>query len=400
MADGGVLMRFIWIAVSLIMLAMLASCGGATGTTEKKGSGPAPAGGEALIGANLELSGESAPWGEDSRNGIILATEEINARPEQKIKLKFVFEDNKSEPAGSKNAMKKLVTQDNVLAVIGAVGSNRTIAASDVAMEEKVPLMTHASTNVTITKKGEYVSRICFHDDFQGSVMAKFARNSLKAQTAVIMVSKGNAYSEGLSASFRKTFTDGGGKILEELAYQKGTQDFKTHVTTLKNLNPNVVWLPGYFNEAGLIVKQAREAGFQVPFLGGDGWDDKELFRLAGPAIKGNFVCNHFDPGDPDPTVQQFVEKYSNRFKKKDGEKNIPGAMAALGYDAAYAMADAVSRAKELKPPAVKDAINTIKGVKGVCGVINMGPDREVIKSAVVLETSETEFKYKETIKP
>lgn len=381
-----------------LSLAILAGCGG--GGTPPAGSGSAAISGgggggkEAVIGCNLELSGESAPWGQDSKNGVILALEEVNAKPEQKVKLKAVYEDNKSEPGASKNAMKKLITQDNVLAVIGAVGSNRTIAAADVAMEEKVPLMTHASTNVTITKKGDYVSRICFHDDFQGAVMAKFARTSLKAETAVIMVSKGNAYSEGLTVSFRKVFTEMGGKILEELAYQKGVQDFKTHVTTLKQLNPNVVWVPGYFNEVGLIIKQAREAGFQAPFLGGDGWDDRELFKLAGPAIKCNFICNHFDPGDPDPVVQEFVKKYKAKFN------SVPGAMAALGYDALYAMADAANRAKELKPEAMKDAINSIKGVKGVCGTINMGPDREVIKNAVVLETGETDFKYKETIKP
>jgi branched-chain amino acid transport system substrate-binding protein len=382
--------------LSLFLILFLAACGSPNGGAGKPGSG-SPGGGEgktALIGANLELSGKSAPWGQDSKNGILMALEEVNAKPEQKVKLKVVFEDNKSEPGASKNAMKKLVTQDGVLAVIGAVGSNRTIAAADVAMEEKVPIVTHASTNVTITKKGEYVSRICFDDDFQGSVMAKFAFNSLKADTAVIMVSKGNAYSEGLSVSFRKTFTELGGKIVDELAYQEGVQDFKTHVTTLKNKNPKVVWVPGYFNEVGLIVKQAREAGFQAPFLGGDGWDDKTLFRLGGPAIKGNYVCNHFDPGDPDPVVQEFVKKYKAKYKE------VPGAMAALGYDALLAMADSANRAKELKPEAMKDAINSMKGVKGVCGIINMGPDREVVKNAVVLETSETEFKYKETIKP
>jgi len=387
--------RALFAIVSLVSLMALVGCGG--GTPPSSGSsGSTPAGGvkEALIGANLELSGESAPWGQDSRNGILLALEEINAKADQTVKLKVVFEDNKSEPSASKNAMKKLVTQDGVLAVIGSVGSNRTIAASDVAMEEKVPILTHASTNVTITKKGDYVFRLCYHDDFQGSLMAKFARESLKAKTAVMMVSKGNAYSEGLCASFQKTFTEMGGKIVDELAYQKGTQDFKTHVTTLKQRNADVVWLPGYFNEVGLIVKQAREGGFQAPFLGGDGWDDKELFNLAGPPIKGNYICNHFDPADPNPLVQDFVKRYEAKFK------SVPGAMAALGYDAAYVMADAVKRAKELKPTAIRDALAATKGLKGVCGEVNMGADREVVKPAVVLETGEKGFKYKETINP
>jgi branched-chain amino acid transport system substrate-binding protein len=374
-------------------VALLPGCGGGPAQPGgTPGAGAVPK--EALIGANLELSGESASWGDDSRRGITLALEEINARSDQKTKLRVVYEDNKSEPGASKAAMKKLIAQDGVLAVIGAVGSNRTIAAADVAMEEKVPLMTHASTNVTITKKGEYVSRICFHDNFQGPVMAKFTRNTLKAQTAVLIVAKGNAYSEGLCASFQKAFADQGGKVLDELAYMKGSQDFRTLVTTLKERNPDVVWLPSYFNEVGLIVRQAREAGFQAPFLGTDGWDDPELFRLGGPAIKGNYVANHFDPGDPDPVVQEFVKKFKERFKA------APGAMAALGYDATYAVADAIRRAPTLTPAAIKDAINTIKDLKGVTGAITIGPDREVTKNVVVLETGETAFKYRETIKP
>jgi branched-chain amino acid transport system substrate-binding protein len=185
-----------------------------------------------------------------------------------------------------------------------------------------------------------------------------------------------------------------GGKIVEELAYQKGTKDFNTHVTTLKQLNPQIVWLPGYFNEVGLIVKQAREAGFQAPFLGGDGWDDKVLFQLAGTAIKGNYICNHFDPGDPNPVVQEFVKKYQQKYNK------TPGAMAALGYDALLAMADAANRAQPVDAEGMKNAINTLKGIQGVCGAINMGADRNTIKDALILETEETKFKLVEKMRP
>lgn len=374
----------------LILAAMILSgCGG----------GPAPAGNagaspEALIGANLEMSGESAEWGVNSKRGIELARDEINAKPERKIKLKFVFEDNNSDPGKSRDAMKKLVIQDHVLAVIGSVGSNRTSAAGDVAKEEKVPLMTHASTNVTLTQNNEYVSRICYNDDFQGAVMARFALKSLKFDSAVMLEAKGNTYSEGLCRSFKKVFTDEGGKIVETLAYQAGMQDFKTLIAQLKQLNPPVVWLPGYYGEVALIIKQAREAGFQAPFLGADGWESTKLFTVCGPSIKGNYMSNHFAPEGDSPRVKQFVKAYKERFGA------LPDAMAALAYDAAYAMADAVSRAKELKPEALKDAINTLKGVEGVCGTINMGPDREVIKDVVVLTTGESSFIYKETIKP
>jgi branched-chain amino acid transport system substrate-binding protein len=374
------------LTVSAAML-LLASCGnGGGGKIEESGK-------TALIGANLEMTGEQATWGRQSKNGMELALEEINARPGQTIKLKMVVEDNKSSPSDSSDAMKRLINQHRVIAVIGAVSSNLTLAAADVAREEKVPLMTHAATAVSITQKGPFVSRICFNDDFQGMVMARFALGSLKAKSAVILVSQGNAYSEGLSKSFRAVFTEGGGKIIDELAYKKGDNDFSTHITTLRKLNPDLVWLPGYHNEVGLILKQAREAGFQAPFLGGDGWDSPELFKLAGPAVKGNYVCNHFDPGDPDPVVREFVQKYEKKF----GEK--PGAMSAVGYDAMFAMADAVSRSKDFKPSSMKDAINAISGLKGVCGTITLNADRETTKNAVVLETVEDGFKYRETIK-
>jgi len=364
-------------------LAFLPGCGGGAGKTE------------AVIGANLELSGKSGEWGEDSKRGIEMALDEINAQPNRKIKIRCIFEDNKSEPGASKNAMKKLCTQDGVLAVIGSVGSNKTFAAADVAREEGVPLMTHASTNVDITKKGgEYVSRICFNDDFQGAVMARFAWRSLKAKTAVIVKATGNTYSEGLCTSFNRIYTQEGGKVVGELAYQEGSKDFKTLITQIKELNPAAIWVPGYHNEVALIIKQAREDGLQAPFLGADGWDNPELFTLCGPAIKGNFLANHFDPGDPNPKVQDFVKRFKERYHLE------PTAMGALAYDAAYAVADSIDRAKELTPVAVKDAINTIKNLSGVCGTITMGPDREVTKDAVVLETEETKFKYKETIHP
>jgi len=357
------------------------------------GCGESGGANQALIGANLELTGSEASWGKDSQQGIELARDEINARPDQKIKLKFIFEDDKSDPGASKDAMKKLVTQDGVLAVIGAVGSSRTIPAADVATDEKVPLMTHAATNVTIVKRSEYVSRICFNDDVQGGAMAHFARATLKADSAVMIVGNGDPYSEGLCASFKRVFEAQGGKITEQLAYQKGAQDFKTQITSLKQLNPPVVWVPGYFNQVGPLIRQAREAGFQAPFLGADGWDDPQLFTLAGPAIKGNYFSNHFNPYGTDATTVGFVKKFEARFGTR------PGAMAALAYDAAYAMADAVNRAKELKPEAIKNAINTIKDLKGVCGTITMGPDREVTKDVLILETGEDKYLFKELIK-
>ena len=371
-----------------VALAVLNGCGGGGGNAN-----------EALLGANLELSGSEGSWGQDSQKGIELARDEINAKPDQKIKLKFLFEDDKSDPGTSKDVMKKLVTQDGVIAVIGAVGSGRTIPAAKVAAEQKVPLMTHAATNVDIVKISDYVSRICFNDDVQGAAMAIFARETLKKDSAVMIVEKGNPYSEGLCASFRRVFTQKGGKIIDELAYQKDAQDFKALITTLKDLNPPIVWVPGYFPQMGPLIKQARDAGFQAPFLGADGWDDPQLFALGGPAIKGNYFSNHFNPYDTDPKVVDFVNRFKAKFPKDGKPGDAPGAMAALAYDATYAMADAVNRAKTLTPEGMKDAINSIKDLKGVCGTITMAPNREVVKDVLILETGANNYISKQTIK-
>lgn len=379
--------------VAMGLAVLLSGCGGASkpGGGEAGKSGAAGDGKkwELLVGANLELSGDVAPWGEDSKQGMQLAVEELNAKSDLPFSIKIFYEDNASNEAKSKDAIKKLIIQNGVNVVVGAVGSNYTMAAMEVAKDERIPMITHASTNVRITKEGgEYVSRICFHDDFQGTVMAKFALEDLKAKTASLVIQKGNAYSEGLIDSFKKAFVAGGGTLLEEEAYQKGDTDFQTLVTKLKSANPDVVWLPGYFNEVALIIKQARASGFQKPFLGGDGWDDPKLYALGGPTIKGNYLCNHFHPGDTNPKVQDFVKRYDAKF----GEK--PGAMAALGYDAIYCIADAAKRAGSAEAEALKNAINSLKSVETVCGTVTMGPDREVTKPAVILLTGEKDHDF------
>jgi len=365
----------------------LQSCGGPS-----KGGGDGKPGEKfnVKIGANLELGGESAEWGKDSLQGMQMAVDEINADAKNNFKLELVAEDNNSDPAKSQEAVKKLINQEHVNVVLGAVGSNRTKAAISVAKEEQIPMITHASTNVEITKLGgEYVSRICFNDDFQGDVMARFALEYLKIKTVVLVEQKGNTYSEGLIKSFRATFTAKGGQIVGEESYQKDDKDFSTLVAKLKATAPDAVWVPGYFNEVALIIKQARIAGFQKPFLGADGWDGAALYTLGAPEIKGNnFFSNHFDANDDNPKVKEFVTKYEARYKTK------PSAMATLGYDAVYCVADAARRAGSNDPVKLMKAINSLKDVETVCGKITMGPDREVIKPAVIQETGEKEHKF------
>jgi branched-chain amino acid transport system substrate-binding protein len=371
-----------WLAFLWLGLPMLAGCSSPRKPGERK---TAEGKLEVIVGANLELSGPIAAWGVESQNGMRLAADEINGDSQCAFHLKLVFEDNKSADDKSKDAISKLIRQEGAVVVLGSVASNKTLAAMEIAREERVPLVTHASTNVTITRKGgAYVFRTCFNDDVQGAFMARFALDQLKAQTASAVVQKGNAYSEGLVASFSATFAAGGGKLLSTEAYQEGDTDFQTLAIKLKTANPDVVWLPGYFNEVALIIKQARELGFQKVFLGSDGWDKPKLYTLGGPAIKDNYFCTHFSVADTHPKVQAFVGKYQERFKEQ------PGAMAALAYDAVYCVADAVRRTGKADPQAIRDGLESLKDLEGVCGHITMRKDHEVSKPVVLLKTGET----------
>jgi len=381
--------KLVWAGLS-VLLFLAASCGGGG---RPDGQSPTPKskpGGkvEVIAGWNLELSGELAFWGKESRNGAELARDEINADPKSPVRLKMIFEDNNSTEAKSKDAVKKLILQDRVQIVLGSVASNKTLAAVDVAQEENIPLVTHASTNVAVTRKGDYIFRTCFNDDYQGRLGAEFALNDLKAKTAFLVVARGNAYSEGLVASFRRVFVARGGTVAGEEAYQSGETDFQTLITKIKAAQPDCIWLPGYVNEVALILKQAKTAGLAKPFVGADGWDGgagTSIYSLGGPAVKDNYFVNHFDSGDTNPKVQEFVAKYAKKYGGK------PGAMAALAYDLTYCVAEAAKRAGKSEPKALRDALAALSNLELVCGVHTMGPDREMTKPAVVLKTGQNE---------
>jgi branched-chain amino acid transport system substrate-binding protein len=381
----------LWTGLSV---AMLAGC--STPSAPPGGAKAGPGGRfEVVVGANLELSGAIAQWGKESKQGMELAVGELNGDPKNTFLIKMIYEDNASVDAKSKDAVSKLIRQDGAKVVVGSVASNKTLAAIETAAEEKIPLVTHASTNVTITQKGgPYVFRICFNDKVQGSFMAGYALDELMAKSAVLIVQKGNAYSEGLVQEFQKVFTAGGGQVLATEAYQEGDTDFQTLAVKIKAAHPDCVWLPGYFNEVALIIKQARANGVQKPFLGTDGWDNPALYTLGGPSIKDNFFCNHFDPGDSNPKVREFTRKYEARFKEK------PGAMAALGYEVICCVGDAVRRAGQAEPEAIRKGLETIQDLETVCGRITMGPDHEVTKPVVLLKTGENGHIFVKRLEP
>lgn len=343
------------------------------------------------VGAVLPVSGAIATFGQEDVNGIKLALSKMKNK-----NIEFILEDDKSEAIEATNAIRKLINVDKVSVVIGEVTSSNTLAMGPIAQEAKIPLLSPAATNAKVTMVGNFISRACFTDDFQGVVMARFAVNDLKKKNAIILIDNSSDYSKGLAKSFSDEFVKLGGKFAskEELTYVQKDMDFQSLLRKIKRANPDVIFLPGYYAEVGLIIKQARSLGITAPFLGGDGWDSPDLFKIGGNAMKGNYISSHFAPDDKDPKVQSFVKDYEKAYKVK------PGAMAALGYDAIGIVADAISRSKSSKPADINAAILATKNYNGVTGSITIDENRNSKKAAVVLETTTNSFIFKNKVNP
>jgi branched-chain amino acid transport system substrate-binding protein len=348
---------------------------------------------EVKIGVVLELSGATATFGEEALNGLNIAVDELNKTRERKIKL--VVLDNKSDSIETANSVNQLINVNKVMAVIGAVASTNTMAGAKVAQESHIPMMSPASTNSRVTQIGEYVSRICFIDPFQGEVLAKFARDTLKREKAVVITDKASDYSLGLADSFRTTFTKMGGKVLGEESFTAGDPDFSALIARVKAYGPDIIFIPGYYNDVGPMLKQAEGSWDGIDKLGGDGWDSPSLAELGGSAVFGTYISTHFAADDPNPKIQAFVKMYTEKFGK------TPGAMAGLGYDSALVMANALDRVQgEVTPTKLKDAINSTKGVEGLSGTITLNEKRDAVKDAVVMEVTPEGFKFKAKVSP
>lgn len=350
------------------------------------------------IGVVIEKSGALENWGKASEEGMILAAEELKGK--DGIVIQLFIEDNKSTPEQSANAFISLANVKNVKAVLGAVASSHTRPMKEQANKLKLPLVTHASTNVQLTKDSDWLYRICFHDDFQGQVCANFALTKLKAKKAVIITDAAQDYSRGLSKSFIETYKKNEGIIVEELTYQSGDKVFTSQVEKLKAMKVDCVFCSGYSAEVALLLKAAREAGFNKPFIGGDGLDDKQFFDIAGPAAgTGVYLCNHAHNDDPEPRVQAFVKAYKAKFNHEP-----QNAMAFLGYDVVLAIHDSIKRAAlkgEVTRESLRDAIAAIKDLPLVTGTITIGPDHEVRKRAVIVECKAGgTFKFVAEVKP
>lgn len=350
------------------------------------------------VGVYGDLTGQTSSFGQSTKNGIELAVEEINAAGGVGgKKIQLIIEDDQGRPEQAKTVVQKLISQDKVQAVLGEVASTNSLAAAPVAQEAKIPMITPSSTNPKVTQVGDYISRVCFIDPFQGAVMAKFAANTLKAKTAAILGDVNSDYSKGLTQFFEEEFSKLGGKVVAKEAYTQTDPDFKGQLTKIRNLNADVLYIPGYYGQVGIIAKQARELDMNMPLLGGDGWDSPELWKLGGVSLKNSYLSNHYSAENPAPEIQNFVKAFKAKFNVE------PDSLAALAYDAAKVLADAIKRAGGASDGAkLKDAINSTKDFAGVTGKITIDATRNAVKPAVVLELDPTasKFKYKETIAP
>jgi branched-chain amino acid transport system substrate-binding protein len=333
------------------------------------------------LGVFMSLTGSTANFGISTVNGIKMAAEEVNAAGGINGKqIDLLVQDDRSDASEAATIVTKFVTQDQVHAILGEVASSRSIAAAPIAQNAKIPMLTPSSTNPEVTKKGDYIFRSCFIDPVQGAAIAQFAARTLNAKRAAIMVDRKNDYSTGLESVIKEVFPKLGGQIVATQSYQEGDQDFNAQLTSLKGSNPEVIFVPGYYNDVGLIAKQARDKGITVPLIGGDGWDSAQLYAIGGSALDGSFFSNHYSPFDTDPKVQKFVNDYKTRYGA------TPDALAATAYDAAKIMFDAIKRANSLDGKAIRDALAATQSFPGVTGNVTFNENRDAVKPIVMIE--------------
>ena len=347
------------------------------------------------VGEYASLTGKEAAFGQSSHKGTELAMEEINRNGGVLGKqLQLFTEDTQSKPGESATVVRKLISREKVVAVLGEVASGRSLEAAPIAQQNKIPMVSPSSTNPRVTEVGDYIFRVCFIDPFQGKVVAEFARKTLKAAKVAVLTDVAAPYSVGLAQFFKEAFTQAGGQIVIEQKYSSGDKDFKGQLTAIKAANPDAIFVPGYYTEAGLVVLQARELGITVPLLGGDGWEAPELLQIGGKALENTFYSTHFSPENTDPAVQSFVSKYKTKYNA------VPDAMAALGYDSALVLADAIKRAGSTDGTALRDALAATKDVPGATGKTTIDENRNARKAAVIITIKDGQFKYVTTVEP
>jgi branched-chain amino acid transport system substrate-binding protein len=371
------------IVASLLSVLSLSGCKSGGGDTIK-------------VGEFASLTGKEATFGTSSHEGTLLAIEEANAAGGVLGKqLELLTEDDQTKAGEPANAVNKLISKDGVVAILGEVASSRSLEAAPICQQNKIPMISPASTNPSVTKEGDYIFRVCFTDTFQGGALANFASGTLKAKKVAILTDVKSDYSKGLAKNFKEKFVASGGVIGAELDFNGGDKDFKGQLTAIKGDAPDAIFLPGYYNDVALICIQAKQLGMDIPIFGGDGWESESLLTIGKDAMEGHYFSTHCSPDQGTPEMNNFVAAYKKRFNGKS-----PDAMAVLGYDSAKVLIDAIKRAGTTESAALRDAIAATKDFPGASGVITLNADRDAMKALVFIQIKDGKFTYNATVNP
>jgi branched-chain amino acid transport system substrate-binding protein len=347
------------------------------------------------VGEFASLTGSEATFGQSSHKGTQMAIDDLNAVGGiLGKKFELLTEDDQSQAGQPATVVRKLISNDGVVAILGEVASSRSLEAAPICQQNQIPMISPSYTNPKVTETGDYIFRVCFIDPFQGTVMAQFARKTLKLNSVAVLTDVKSDYSLGLAKFFKESFAAAGGKIVTEQNYSGGDKDFNAQLTAIKATNPDGIFVPGYYTEVGLIALQARQLGITAPIFGGDGWESSALVPIGGAALEGCYFSTHFSPQDTTPVIQDFVKKFQAKFNE------TPDAMAALGYDSAMILADAMKRAGTTDGAKVRDMLAAEKDFAGVTGKITIDAQRNASKPAVILEIKGGQFNYVQTISP
>ena len=347
------------------------------------------------IGVFEPMTGANAAGGELEADGAKLANKVYPTVLGKKVEL--VYADNKSDKVEAANAAANLIEQEHVNAIIGSYGSGLSMSAGDIVQEAKVPAVGVTCTNPLVTAGNDYYFRVCFIDPFQGTVMAKYAANKLKAKKVAILQEVSSDYSVGICKFFSDEFkkiTGDNNAIVAKANYNTGDQDFTAQLTNIKSSNPDAIFAPGNFTEGAMIIKQARQLGITAPVIGADTWETPEFLDIGKADVEGTVFSTFFATETPITDESKiFLDEYRKAFNKE------PAAATALGYDAYLVILDAIKRANSTEPQKIRDEIAKTKNFPGAAGVITIDENNNAVKDAVLKVVKDGKFTYLDTIK-
>ncbi|HEX3017559.1 MAG TPA: ABC transporter substrate-binding protein [Caproicibacter sp.] len=386
------------VMAAALIFSMFSACSqgsaGSSGAAQQSAAGSSDSG-DIKIGVVGPMTGSVSTYGQSAQKGLKLLQKQVNASGGVNgKKVNFVFTDDENKPASAVTAGQKLIFDDKVCAIIGPMTSTCANSLGPVCQSNQMPMITPYATNPKVTQAGDFIFRTCFIDPFQGTVLAKFSKSSLKAKTAAVLYDNGNDYSKGLAEFFISGFKSQGGTVVDTETYNTGDKDFNTQLTKIAQKNPDVLILPDFYSTVAVIMKEARTAGIKATFLGGDGWDSSDLFTIAGDSVEGAYFSNHYSPDDTSKGVVQFIKDFQAEYSGA-----TPDAIAALSYDSGQIVLQAIKSSGKTDAQSIKEAMKNTSG-SFVTGDIKFDASRNPTKAAVILKCTGGKSKFFTKVNP